>query len=137
MSKSEELKLVIKGNPITKKNSQRIVWGNGRYFICPSHAYKRYEAEAVELLPDIETIDRPINVETVYYMKTRRKVDLVNLQEATLDILSEAKIIADDNCRIVVSMDGSHVRYDKEDPRVEITITDAKESKVEDWSVKK
>ena len=31
-------------------------------------------------------------------------------------------VIEDDNSRIIVSMDGSRVRYDKENPRTEVTI---------------
>lgn len=63
-------------------------------------------------------------MECVYYMPTRRRVDLVNLQEATLDILVHYGILADDNCKVVASMDGSRVRYDKRAPRTEITITE-------------
>ena len=68
----------------------------------------------------------PVNVKCVYYMPTRRRVDLVNLQEATLDVLVKYRIIDDDNSTIVVSMDGSRVFYDKNNPRTEITITPIK-----------
>ena len=56
-------------------------------------------------------------------MPTRRRVDLLNLLEASLDILVDAGILEDDNSSIVVSHDGSRVLYDKENPRAEITIT--------------
>jgi len=62
-------------------------------------------------------------VQCVYYMKTRRKVDLPNLLNATDDILVKAGVVADDNCTIVATHDGSRVDYDKENPRVDITIT--------------
>ena len=124
--------LVIKGNPITKKNSQRIVKAkNGRPFIIPSKQYKDYEKQAIEELAYIPSlrgvIDYPVNVKCIYYMQTRRKCDLVNLQEATLDILVKAGILADDNSNIVCSMDGSRVMYDKENPRVIITIESIQE----------
>jgi Holliday junction resolvase RusA-like endonuclease len=48
---------------------------------------------------------------------------MVNLMEATLDILVDAGVLADDNSRIVVSHDGSRVMLDRENPRAEITIT--------------
>ena len=57
-------------------------------------------------------------------MPTHRRVDQVNLLEATLDILVEYGVLADDNSNIVVSHDGSRVLYDKNNPRTEITITD-------------
>ena len=56
-------------------------------------------------------------------MPTRRRVDLVNLIEATTDILVKARVLEDDHCRIVAGHDGSRVVYDKENPRAEITIT--------------
>jgi Holliday junction resolvase RusA-like endonuclease len=56
-------------------------------------------------------------------MPTRRKVDITNLLSATHDILTKHNVIADDNMDIVVSVDGSRVFYDKENPRTEITIS--------------
>ena len=55
-------------------------------------------------------------------MPTKRRVDLLNLLEATMDILVHAGILADDNSSIVVGHDGSRVLYDKGNPRAEIYI---------------
>ena len=74
-------------------------------------------------MPHIETINYPVNVQCLYYMKTKRKVDLNNLLEATTDILVKYKILEDDNSKIVASHDGSRVYYDKDNPRTEIIIT--------------
>lgn len=60
-------------------------------------------------------------------MKTKRKVDLTNLLSGTMDCLVAAGVIEDDNCKIAYSHDGSYVCYDKENPRVEIEITEIKE----------
>lgn len=64
-----------------------------------------------------------MNVKAVFYMNARRKVDLTNLLEACDDILVKYEVLADDNCLIVASHDGSRVFYDKENPRTEIEIT--------------
>ena len=64
-----------------------------------------------------------VNVKCLYYMQTKRRVDLNNLLEATTDVLVKYKVLEDDNSNIVVSHDGSRVLYDKENPRTEITIT--------------
>lgn len=111
--------------PVTKKNSQRIVKIKGHPTIMPSLKYKQYELACCQYLTDqpIDPINYPVNVKCVYYMPTRRRVDLVNLQEATLDVLVRYWILADDNSDIVVSMDGSRVFYDKDNPRTEIEIT--------------
>lgn len=63
-----------------------------------------------------------MNVRCVYYMPTRRRVDLTNLLEATDDLLVRAEVLADDNSQIVAAHDGSRVRLDRENPRVEIEI---------------
>ena len=120
----------IHGAPRTKKNSQQILINQKtrRPFVMPSKAYKEYEALCLSQLRKKETpISSPVNVECVYYMPTLRRVDLCNLLEATCDILTRAGVLADDNSDIVVSHDGSRVLYDKNYPRTEITITEARE----------
>ena len=122
------MKIIIELTPVTKKNSQRIVLNRRtqRPMVLPSEKYKAYEqAAGYYLMPcrPAEPIDYPVNIEMVYYMPTRRRVDLVNLQEATLDVLVRWEILKDDNSNIVASMDGSRVLYDKAKPRTEITIT--------------
>lgn len=110
--------------PVTKKNHQQIVMAHGRPFVMPSKQYKEYEKSAGFFIKNKNlNIDYPINLKAVYYMPTKRRVDLVNLQEATCDILVRYKVITDDNSKIIASMDGSKVCYDKESPRTEISIT--------------
>lgn len=65
----------------------------------------------------------PLYVREVYYMPTRQLVDKLNLQAATDDLLVACKVLKDDNSRIVGGHDGSRVRLDRKNPRVEITIT--------------
>ena len=77
-------------------------------------------------------IDKPVNVKCVYYMPTRRAVDLVNLIEATNDVLVKYGVLADDNRNIVYAQDGSRVYWDKENPRTEITIEPINEE-IERW----
>lgn len=112
--------------PISKKNSQQIYMNpkTKKPFVMPSKAYKEYENAAMWFLkPKPKTpIDYPVEVRCIYYMPTHRVVDLVNLLEATDDVLVKAGVLSDDNCRIVVSHDGSRVLYDKERPRTEIEI---------------
>lgn len=123
------LKIVIYGNPITKKNHGRIVQkklkgGKSIPIMLPSESYKKYEDAAKQYLPSLETpIDYPINLKCSYYMETKRKCDITNLLQATCDILVKYKIVEDDNYTIISSIDGTNVQYDKENPRVEIEIT--------------
>lgn len=92
--------------------------------VIPSAKYKKFEKDCKPFMPKMdEPISEPVNVCCTYYMPTKRRVDLVNLQEASLDILVKYGVLEDDNSNIVVSMNGSRVFYDKDNPRSEIIIT--------------
>ena len=120
------MKLVLYGNPATKKNSMQIFKNSrtGQPFLTQSKRYKDYARDCGRQITGKhkKKIDYPINLKCVYYRKTKHRVDLTNLLAATCDILSDFGVIEDDNCKIVVSHDGSRVKYDKECPRVEIEI---------------
>ncbi len=123
------MEFIIPINSATKKNSLQL--GRNRYtgkpFITQSEAYKQFAKDCSVLLPrNIETIDYPINLQAIFYMKTKRKVDLANLINALQDVLVDNNILSDDNSSIIVSTDGSRVKYDKEYPRIEVTITNSK-----------
>lgn len=125
MVMSMEYKFTIPLKPITKKNSQRIVKDKtGRPRIIQSSAYVKYEKQCAGFMPDIETIECKVNVKAVYYMPNNRRVDLTNLHEALHDILVHYGVLADDNCKIIVSTDGSYVDVDKWHPRTEVIITE-------------
>ena len=105
--------------PVTKKNSQRIVNNGSRPFIITSQADKQYEKDANWLLPPV-VVDYPVNIKCLIYMKTHRGGDLTNLLEAIDNVMVKAGTLKDDNCNIVAGHDGSRVLYDKERPRTEI-----------------
>lgn len=121
------MKFTIYLPPITKKNSQQIIYTNGRPMIIQSKQYRQYEKDCGIFVPRREPIDHPVNVKALYYMATRRKVDLNNLHNALHDVLVKYQVVTDDNSRIIASTDGSRVLYDKEYPRTEIYITEAQD----------
>lgn len=118
--------------PRTKKNHGRIITNpkTGKPMYVPSKEYKEYEHDAAWFMPHTETIREPVNIRAQFYMPTHRRVDLVNLLQALLDILVKYDVLEDDNSQIVASMDGSRVMYDKENPRTEVIIE--YESRAED-----
>lgn len=117
------IRITIPLPPVTKKNSQRIVMVRDRPMILPSQKYKDYERDAMPaLLPYRKGYTGPVNLRCLYYMPTRRRVDLCNLLEATCDLLVHHGVLADDNSAVVVSHDGSRVLYDKDNPRTEIFL---------------
>ena len=135
------LKMVIPLQPITKKNSQRILQKYSRNkksgqlqqtpFIAPSERYKQYELEAGYFIKGRGmNIDKRVNVKCLFYMQTKRMPDLNNLLEAVTDMLVHYNVLKDDNANIVAAHDGSRVRYDKANPRTEIYITEMSEDDV-------
>ena len=93
--------------PITKKNSQRILINKktNKPFIAPSKQFKEYEEACGYFIKGKgEKIDYPVTVRCVYYMPTKRRVDLTNLLEATHDILVKYEVLADDNPRTEVEI---------------------------------
>jgi Holliday junction resolvase RusA-like endonuclease len=119
------VKITIPLNPITKKNSQQIFINQRtrKPFITTSAAYKQYERDASIFIPFDLSINQPVNIKCLFYMQTKRKVDLTNLLEAIDDILVKCGTLEDDNSEIIKAHDGSRVYYDKENPRTEIEIT--------------
>jgi len=139
----QKLEFVLYGQPATKKNSMRPIKvksrnGTESLRLLPSAAFEDYEADCLRQITGNyrRHIDTPVNVEARYFMATRRQIDLTNLNEAIHDILVKARVLMDDNRNIIASTDGSRVFWDKTNPRVEITITDA-EPEYTQWDTKK
>ena len=119
------MKIVISEPPKSKKNSMQIIKLGNRWAVTQSKQYKEYEKACGKYLGDWkgEPIDYPCEVRCIYYMPSRRRVDMTNLMAATHDVLVKYGILEDDNRDIICSVDGSRVFYDKENPRTEIEIT--------------
>lgn len=121
------MNIIIPLNPITKKNSQQIFINSrtGRPFVAPSEKFKEYQENAGLILRRFPAYsgEYPVNIKYLFYMKTKRRVDLSNLIEAADDILTHYAIIKDDSTQFVGGHDGSRVFYDKDNPRTEIVIS--------------
>lgn len=119
------IKFTIPLCPITKKNSQRILINPGtrKPFIAQSEKYKEYEKACGYFIKGRGLkINEPVTVKCLFYMPTKRRVDLTNLLEAIDDILVKYEVLEDDHSGIIYSHDGSRVLYDKENPRCEVAI---------------
>lgn len=121
------IRILIPIEPRTKKNHNTVYWNkktNEFQGMGPSKPYDKYlKTCRTYLLGMSHRINEPVNVKAIYYMATRRKVDITGLHQALHDILKDCGVVADDNCKIIAATDGSRVRYDKEGPRTEIEIT--------------
>ena len=132
------MRIVIPGECIAKKNSQRIIKKGKIRSIRPSAAYDKWaEAAAWELTYQLQQkrIERyagsyPVIMSVFIYRRTRRKFDLSNMLEGTQDILQAVKIIEDDSMNHLIPVfemrDGCYGwAVDKENPRVEVELVAA------------
>lgn len=113
----------------SKKNSQSIIVNprTHKLMIIQSKLYKEFEQECgYYLLKYKKNISTPVNLKCTFYVKDRRKRDIVNLLNAIQDILVKYGVIADDNYNIVKSVDGSRIIYEKgrEETIIEIKETE-------------
>lgn len=123
---NDRVEIVIPIDPVTKKNSPRIrkrKSKDGKKYNCviPSEAFENYQNDVGYFLKDLE-INKKVNIKSLYFTRTRRRIDLNNLHSACHDILVHYHLLKDDNSNIIVSTNGSRVIHDKGNPRTEITI---------------
>ena len=140
------LKFIITGNPCSSKNAIRSgITKQGRNYTYTKKNIKDYKDNGLRELEEYifskkvtdaiilfyvrgenELIPIPISsmceVTFTFYVKDNRNYDMINLMQLPQDLLKQAGILADDNYKIIYSVDGSRVYIDKENPRTEITI---------------
>lgn len=122
--------------PRTKKNhGQLVTLKNGRQMMLPSKSYVAFEKAILKHIKehseiDYSTINEPINLCCHFYKDKDYKADLTGYLQAIQDVLVKAKVLADDNHKIVCSTDGSFVSLDREHPRVEVFIQDVQLSNI-------
>ena len=121
------IKFTLPIRPVTKKNSGQIITVGGFPRLIPSKQYLQFEKDCQpyfkQVLNQIGQIYYPINLQAVFYVETKRRIDLPNLLNAVDDAMVKSELILDDNRDIIASHDGSRVYHDKFNPRIEIEIT--------------
>ena len=118
------MKIILMGDPKTKKNSRRIFESNGKRISLPSAAYEEYQDSCLWQIGARyrEKITRTVWVEYLYYPATERRVDLDNLVVGTNDILVKAKVLPDDGRAVIREISAKFMETDRHNTRVEITI---------------
>ena len=92
-----------------------------------SDAYKAWLASCPDLvLPECGMIIFPVRVVYRFFHPDKRKRDITNYLKLPEDFLVAKDVIEDDNQNIVVGVAAIFQGYDKENPRVEIEIYDAR-----------
>jgi hypothetical protein len=121
-----ELRITIPGNVISKKNGKKIVKCGKFPKLIPSDAHAAWHKTAMD-----EFMYKrqqpwpggyPVEMECVFYRKTKGKFDFSNMIESIQDLLVDAEIIRDDDFTSVYPVK-PEVRFDKDHPRVVVTLT--------------
>ena len=125
------IKFTLPIRPVTKKNSGQIVM-RGKYpILLPSKQYQAFEKECLPYLyrvkQQVGVVNYPVNIQCIFYMDARRKVDLSNLLNAVDDAMVKSGLILDDNRDIIAGHDGSRVFHDNINPRIELEIKELKD----------
>lgn len=131
----EAMKLTIYGAPRTKKNHGYVAvttdkLGRKRRTHQPSVAWKRWAKTAtisteVEFGPDrCATIICPVNCCAIFY-RDRNVGDAVGYYQGLADLLEKRGIVAND--KFITQWDGSRLRKDKDNPRVEVELVPVEE----------
>jgi Holliday junction resolvase RusA-like endonuclease len=133
--------LVVEGSAIVLKNSRQLIQINGRPRSIPRKAARDYMLLAAEQMREQwrSVFDGPLpegvelNAAIVTYLPTRRRPDASNLYEGPQDAMKSCTRHCKPSCRKhagvlvddvqIAAHDGSRRRYDKNRPRVEITLT--------------
>ncbi len=120
------MKIVIEGQCPSKKNSRNLFVRNGRIVNIPSKIHAAWERQA---LVSLQTqyrgqFDGPVSVTCEFYNKDKRLRDIDNQQSAVLDLLVKSGLLKDDNYLNVVELHGYFKGIDKENPRVQIKVSE-------------
>ena len=116
----------ILGNPMVKKNSQKVAIRGRRPIKYNTPQYTAWHKTAVTQLWQYKDrprgLDEPLILKCLFYMQTNRRVDLSALYEGIQDILVEIGVIEDDYFKIIIGHDGSRVLVDPKNPRLEFQL---------------
>lgn len=125
------ISFTITGPPRTKKNSEVLNLRGPKPRKMPSKAYQEWNASAQMQLAVLRglkfsngTFTHPVNVCALIYREALTG-DANGFYQAIADTLQEGRIVLNDS--LIVSWDGSRLRKDAKNPRVELTITPAEE----------
>ncbi len=144
LAKGDSLSFTVTGQPYVKKSNQKVQWRGRRQVKVNTPSYNRWLKSCLEQLEDMgynrdfakqnkqlkelnqplqpATFSSPINLQCRFFVATNGRVDLSALYEGIQDVLVQVGVLEDDNWHVVASHDGSGVRKDADNPRIEITI---------------
>ena len=117
------LQIIIFGQTIAKKNSQRIIKMGRRSAIRPSKAFDMWAKDVVQelRLRPVWQGTYPVDLYMSFYRKTRAKFDFENMVSSIQDVLVKGGVLEDDSMIHVYPVIRGWA-VDKYTPRCEVEI---------------
>lgn len=111
----EEIIKAVKARPMLLPNKKYMEWERGAI----------YQLQTQKAAQNAPTITEPVNVASIIYRLTKRRIDLTNLHQSIHDVLERAGILENDF--LVETTNGSRriLGVEKGKERVDIYITKA------------
>ena len=124
-------RLTIPGQVKAKKNQRqiRVNRRTGKRFTTSSKGHQEWHAPALECLlawkrtTGVQDIQGPVTVGMSIWRGSKHSYDLTNMAESVMDALVDAGILADDNSEVVTDIRIQRGGYDKENPRVAVSLS--------------
>lgn len=121
----DSLTLTLYGAPRTKKTSNQILKIGKRLKVVPSKVWLAWRDKVLasgDMKPWMRLKDQPYNCAAIFYRDADRG-DAIGYMTGLADVLEEAGVVSND--RLLVSWDGTRLRVDRKNPRVELFISPA------------
>ena len=133
----EEITLVYRGTVYSKKNSKRIVRNKrtGRMSLISSEAAQGNERDMANQFKSQvkKQIDFPCEIDIKIFEPNFTRRDLDNQATSILDALKASEVIIDDDFKHVPAVSVKFGGVNNQNPRAEITIREAVETRVFSW----
>lgn len=121
---SDGATIVLQGAPRTKKNRGKIWKAGNRTIIMPAAPWMQWrdalKAAALEQRWPKPQMAGSLNCRALFYRDARRG-DAVGYYQGLADVLEELGIVEND--RFIEQWDGSRLLLDRDNPRVELTLS--------------
>lgn len=118
------LRLVLPGAPRTKKNRGKIWKAGNRTIIRPAEPWLQWRDSLLAEKHESRWPEPKLAVSlncTAFFYRDRNAGDAVGYYQGLADVLEELGVVVND--RLIEQWDGSRLRIDRTNPRVELTLT--------------
>ena len=114
--------IIVHGPIPSKKNARNLFLRGGRIFNIPSDNYREWHKKNLRHLVLKNPVTNIQKIVMEFYFHDKRRRDLSNTCESVLDIMVDARVIIDDNYKIVPHLDLRYAGQDKFNPRCNVSI---------------